>query len=188
MSNALRQPMTMAEFLEWEARQPAKHEFDGEHPVALAGSTRTHSQLQRNLAISIGGALRGGPCEFLGSDFQFRLGATVRYPDGVVSCGERNGRDVGASDAVVVFEVLSPSTAGVDRIVKNHEYQAAPSVQRYVMLEQDRIAATVFARAGEAWSGQLLGPGDALDMPEIGLRVPLDDLYLGIDLAGMQEG
>ena len=39
---------------------------------------------------------------------------------------------------VVIFEVLSPSTAAKDRIVKAREYQATPSVQRYVMLEQAR--------------------------------------------------
>ena len=41
---------------------------------------------------------------------------------------------------VVIFEVLSPSTAAADRIVKAREYQATPSVQRYVMLEQARLA------------------------------------------------
>ncbi len=187
MSNALRQPMTMAEFLEWEARQPAKHEFDGERPVAMAGGTIAHARLQRNLAISIGGPLRGGACEFLGSDMQLRLAMTVRYPDGIVRCGELDGAGASVKDPVVVFEVLSPSTAGVDRIVKNRECQAMPTVQRYVMLEQDRIAATVFARTRDGWSGQLLGPGEALDMPEIGLRVSLDELYLGVDLPEAQE-
>ena len=90
--------------------------------------------------------------------------------------------------AVVVFEVLSPSTAGVDRIVKNREYQAASSVQRYVMLEQDRMAATVFAGAGDGWSGHLLGGGEVLEMPEIGISVALDELHLGIDLPEAEEG
>jgi Uma2 family endonuclease len=60
------------------------------------------------------------------------------------------------SDPVIVFEVLSPSTAANDRIVKGREYQAMPSVQRYVMLEQDRIAATVHARSGDVWMHEIL--------------------------------
>ena len=59
-------------------------------------------------------------------------------------------------DPVVIFEVLSPSIARVDRVTRNVEYRATASVQRYVMLEQDSQAATVFAREGERWVGSLL--------------------------------
>ncbi len=51
-------------------------------------------------------------------------------------------------DPVVVFEILSKSTAVTDRVVKNREYRDTPSVVRYVMLEQVRQAATVFERVG----------------------------------------
>jgi Uma2 family endonuclease len=55
------------------------------------------------------------------------------------------------TDPVVIFEVLSPSTATTDHIVKKQEYRDTPSIQRYVMLEQDRQAATVFARTDDDW-------------------------------------
>ena len=182
MSNALRQTMTMAEFLDWEERQPAKHEFDGFQPIAMSGGTLAHAVLQRNLAISLGGALRGTPCQFVGSDFQVRLASTVRYPDGTVICGPQDRLARGTSAPVVLFEIISPSTAATDRIVKVREYQATPSVQRYVILEQDQVAATVFARTGDGWSGTVLAAGEVLAMPEIGLTIPLDDLYTAIDL------
>ena len=44
-------------------------------------------------------------------------------------------------------------------------------MQRYVMLEQDSQAATVFAR--EATAGSALLTGDVLAMPEIGIELPL---------------
>ncbi len=183
MSTALRKPMTMAEFLDWEQRQELKHEFDGFQPVAMAGGTLAHSALQRNLAISVGGPLRGTACQFLTSDFQIWTEAGVCYPDGMVVCGPQTGTARGTSDPVVVFEIISPSTAVTDRIVKTREYQATPSVQRYVILEQDRIAATVFARRPDGWSGQVVAAGEALEMPEVGLSLLLDELYAGIDLA-----
>ena len=37
MNLALRKPMTLAEFLAWEERQPLRHEFDGVGPVAMTG-------------------------------------------------------------------------------------------------------------------------------------------------------
>ena len=51
-------------------------------------------------------------------------------------------------DPVVVFEVLSESTSRTDRIEKLREYGATPSIQRYIILEQDTIAATVYVRKG----------------------------------------
>ena len=64
----------------------------------------------------------------------------------------------------------------------------AQSVQRYVILEQDRVAVPVFARRTDGWSGQVISAGEALDMPEIGLSLLLDELYVGIDLAEASAG
>lgn len=65
------------------------------------------------------------------------------------------------TDPVVIFEILSPGTERNDRITKNEEYRQTPSVRRYVMLEQDEPAATIFAREGDRWVGTLL-TGDAV--------------------------
>ena len=48
--SALRRSMTLAEFLEWEERQPLRYEFDGVGPVAMTGGTYGHSSIQGNLA------------------------------------------------------------------------------------------------------------------------------------------
>jgi hypothetical protein len=78
--------------------------------------------------------------------------------------------------------MLSASTARVDHVTKNAEYRATASIQRYVTLEQDSQAATVFAREGERWVGSLLTGDVVLSMPEIGIEVPLTELYDGLDL------
>ena len=61
-------------------------------------------------------------------------------------------------DPVVVFEILSPGTSYKDRIEKNREYRATPSIRRYVILEQSRPAATVYARADSDWVADFLIP------------------------------
>jgi Uma2 family endonuclease len=88
-------------------------------------------------------------------------------------------------DPVVIFEVLSPSTAGTDRIVKAREYQAMASVRRYIMLEQDRIGATVYARA--TWAHEILIENSILALPEIGVEFPLVELYDGIALEAEED-
>jgi Uma2 family endonuclease len=81
---------------------------------------------------------------------------------------------------IVVFEILSKSTASVDRIVKNDEYGATPSIQHYVMLEQSRIGATVFSRDAEGWTGRVLTADATLDLPAIGMSVALAAFYAGV--------
>ena len=86
------------------------------------------------------------------------------------------------TDPVVIFEVLSDSTARVDFHDKNREYAATPSVRRYVILSQDQILATMFERIGDDWVGHILSRDAVIAMPEIGIAVPLVELYDGIDL------
>ena len=113
---------------------------------------------------------------------------TVRYPDGQVVCSPGAGKDTMTRNPTVLFEVLSDSTQSVDRLNKNREYRAIPSLQRYVILEQDRIAATVHARAADGWMTQILFAGDVLAMSEISVDLPLDELYEGLDLPAALAG
>jgi len=181
MNLALRKPMSLAEFLAWEKRQPTRYEFDGVGPVAMTGGTLAHARIQRNLAYVLTGRLRGGRGEFIGSDLKIKTSEDhIRYPDGIVICGRGDNASTIAPNPIVIFEVLSPSTAAEDRIVEAREYQATPSVQRYVMLEQDRVAATAYARVGDAWTHDILVEESVLDLPEIGVALPLADLFAGI--------
>ncbi len=83
----------------------------------------------------------------------------------------------------MIFEVLSKGTARTDRMVKNREYASTTSVRRYVMVEQGAVGATMFERAGEEWIGRILAENAVLDMPEIGIEIPLAELYDGVDVS-----
>ena len=80
-----------------------------------------------------------------------------------------------------MFEVLTPSTSRTDRIDKLCEYRATPSIQRYVILEPDSIAATLYTRANEDWVVRPLIADDVLEMPEIGVVIPLSDIYADVE-------
>ena len=184
MSTALRRPMTLEAFLEWEERQERKWEFDGFAPVAMVGVTREHADIQANLTAALVSRLRGRPCRFLGNGMKVRVADSIRYPDGVVSCTPGPRGQTVVEDPVVVFEILSLGTERVDRGEKAREYRATPSVRRYVMLRGDRIAAEVHERDGDSdrWLSLLLFETDTLAMPEIGVEFPLAELYEGVDL------
>ena len=172
--------MTVAEFLEWEERQEDRWEFDGFEPVAMTGGTSRHSTIQVNVLGELHQRLRGKPCRPHGSDLKIYAAGSIRYPDAFVVCLPVDGRATVVYEPVVVFEILSPSTAFTDRGAKNEEYRDTPSIQRYIMLEQDRQAATVFTRAADDWVGHIQSGDTVLDMPEIGISIPLAELYEGV--------
>jgi Uma2 family endonuclease len=180
MDGALRKPMSLAAFLDWEERQELRYEFYGFDPVAMTGGTSEHSAIQRNLITALTNRLRDKPCQPHGSELKIAVAGSIRYPDAFVVCSPLARGTTVVTEPVVVFEILSPSTATTDRIVKNQEYRDTPSIQRYVMLEQDRKAATVFARHDDDWAGHIVSGDVILAMPEIGLDLPLAELYDGV--------
>ena len=173
--SAFPKPLTLKEFLVWERAQPERYEFDGIQPVGMTGGSVSHARLVRRLVMSLALRLSDG-CEAFGGDLKVLTSGRVRYPDATVVCGPMDPR----SDTVaptVVAEVLSPSTALTDRRVKTAKYASVPSMQVYVMLEQDQRRAVVLRRSA-GWREEVVaGPDAVLPLPEVGVELPLDQLY-----------
>jgi Uma2 family endonuclease len=188
MSVALRETMSLEDFLAWEEIQELRWEFDGFEPVGMTGGTSEHSAIERNLIFSLTGRLRGKPCQPYTSNLKIFVAGSIRYPDAFVVCSPVPRGTLVVTDPVVVFEILSPSTASIDIGVKNEEYRDTPSIQRYIMLAQDRQLATVFARAGDDWIGHIVSGGAVLRMPEIGIEIPMAELYEGMSFEHSNPG
>jgi Uma2 family endonuclease len=189
MSHAVRQPrMSRAEFFDWAETQDERYEFDGFAPVAMTGGTLTHSIIMLNAQAALRARLKGF-CRSFGPDAGVRtVGETVRYADAVVSCSPFDGGAYEVPNPIVVFEVLSPSSGHADRIVKLLEYRAVASLRRYVIVEYASIGATVHARdvAGAEWTTTAVAGDGGLLLPEIGIEIPLAELYAGTALAAAE--
>jgi len=182
MNVALRRRMTIDEFLAWEERQERKWEYDGFRPVAMVGVTNAHAAIQVNLLAALAHRLRGTPCKPRGSELKIEVAGSIRYPDAFVYCTTVAPGARVITEPVVVFEILSPSTEHVDLVVKNVEYRASPSIERYVVLQQMAAGATMYSRKGEDWVAEtVFGEGAVLRMPEIGVEIPLAELYVDVE-------
>lgn len=186
MSIALRKPrMTREQFFDWAHTQDIRYEFDGFQPVAMTGVTVNHSQMTQNIHFALRTRLRGSTCRPLGPDAGVAtVGNAVRYPDAVVTCTKTPGTSHLVEDPIVVFEALSPTSGRTDRILKLREYRAVPSILRYVILEHASTGLTVFARStgDDDWRATALTADDALQIPEIGIEIPVAEFYEDVDL------
>jgi Uma2 family endonuclease len=174
MSASLK-PLTLEEFLAWEAEQEERYEFDGVQPVAMTGASFAHARLVTRLILTLAPRLRRG-CLPLANDLKVVSERRVRYPDLTIVCGPvaDNADRVAPT---VVFEVLSPSTSLTDQRVKPLEYAEVPSIQAYVLLAQDGPAVTVRRRAADWAEEKLEGSQAVLALPEVGVEFSLAELY-----------
>jgi Uma2 family endonuclease len=191
MNGVLRKPWTQEEFFAWAEAREGRWEFDGFRAVAMTGGTVGHALVMRNLHRALDLRLRGGQCQPLGPDAGVAtIGAAVRYPDALVSCSPLDLAARTVPGVVVVFEVLSANTSRTDRIVKLREYAAVASIRRYAILESTSIGLTVMERDApeEAWRVTTLTNGEILRLPEIGIEVPVGELYAGMSFTEEESG
>ena len=175
MSASLK-PLTLEEFLDWERSQELRYEFDGIQPVAMTGGTRAHNRVTTRLTVALAQRVKP-PCEPCGPDLKVLTPRRVRYPDASVVCTGSDDDDSDIVSPTAVFEVLSPSTALTDRRVKAVEYAGAPAILVYAMLETDRPEITI-CRRSNGWEAETIeGPGAELHLPEIGVTIPLAEIY-----------
>ena len=188
MNVAIRQPsMTRDQFFDWAQAQEGRYEFDGFQPIAVTGGSNNHNTICHNIWSALRSRLRGSGCNVRGPDAGLAtVGDAVRYPDALMTCAKIPGTARLVPDVVVVFEVLSPNSGRADRISKLIEYRAVPSIRRYIILEYRSADLTVFSRTdGTAdWTAIALTADETLDMPELGISVPVQDFYEDVDLPG----
>ena len=73
------------------------------------------------------------------------------YPDISVVCGKVQlveGRNDTITNPILIAEVLSPSTKNYDLKGKFALYQALPSLQNYLVIDQERVYLEYYQRAG----------------------------------------
>lgn len=187
MNVPLRQPMTLAAFLAWEERQELRYEYDGIQPLAMTGGTASHDRIMRRLHRVLDARLSGTSCEPFGPNMKVIADGKVRYPDALVTCRPVSPGATVVEHPLVVFEIISKGSVREDRVIKLRDYQRTPSIQRYIILEQDSVVATVFTRDDAHWVASAFVEGDTLPLPEIGIELPLAELYAGIPLAAAED-
>ena len=130
--------MTAEEFLAWSDTQPGRYELDAGHVVAMAPERLGHVRMKTRVAQGLSAAISaaGLTCEALidGVGVQVDPG-TIYIPDVMVHCGDPLSDDVSViEDPIIVVEVVSPSTGGVDTGVKMQGYLRLPSVRHYLLV------------------------------------------------------
>jgi Uma2 family endonuclease len=143
MNNLAIKRMTVPEFFAWaETQENPRYELIDGQPVAMAAERSEHVRAKRYAANALEVAIRstGIACEAFVEGLAVAIDEATAYePDALVNCGEPVARDsMTAPNPVIVVEVLSPSTRGIDTTVKLAGYFRVPSLKHYVIVDLGR--------------------------------------------------
>ena len=186
MNVVSRQRMDKASFFAWTERQERKYELVDGVVVMMVNVTRHHARICTNVVIALSTLLDRDRYDITQGDFAVETGdQSVRYADVMVEPFGAVGKDRSTLSALLLVEVLSPSSMHVDFHDKLHEYLAIPALGTYIICAQDSRRAWVWTRAGATWPREphIVEAADALiDVPVLGVKLPLTEIYRGIDI------
>lgn len=171
--------ITPDEYLQDELNREFKHELIDGYAYAMAGASKNHERISGNLYRKIGNHLENLPCEPFGSDMKVRVDDDFYYPDVLVVCDDKSGSDYYTSSPTIIIEVLSKSTRRMDQTIKREAYLRLPSLQEYVLIEQDLVDVEVIRRSN-GWQSKHYYMGDEVTFDSIGLTLPVEEIYLRV--------
>ena len=184
MVNALRNDHYISpdDYLAGERVSANKHEYLAGVVHMMAGTSIGHDRIAGNIQGELRAQLRNRPCEAFSSDVKVRIRTDFSeffyYPDVTVDCSAQGNTALYAEEPRVIFEVLSPDTERVDRGEKRLNYQTLASLEVYCLVDQYRVAVTVYRRTVAGWVSEFLSEKtDVLRLSSIACELPLAAIY-----------
>ncbi len=181
-------PLSAEDYLHGEEQSAVKHEYlDGE-VYAMAGAGERHNRIALNAAFHFRTAARGSRCGVFISDMKLRVAGqnAFYYPDVMLTCAADDDHPLYKTSPCIVVEVLSPSTAQIDRREKWLAYRGIAGLTAYLLVDADRRQAECYLRQADGgWALGRLEEEEVLTLDCAGLSIPLslDDLYEDVALS-----
>jgi Uma2 family endonuclease len=180
--------VSVEDYLAGELVSPVKHEYLGGVVYAMAGARNVHNLIASNALVALGIQLRGRPCRPYNSDtkIRIRLPNQVRfyYPDVSVVCRPNPQTDSFQDEPAVVVEVVSRTTRRIDEGEKKDAYLTIPSLNAYLIVEQESPAVEVFRRTDQGFVREVFAGLEAtIPLSEMEVELPLAELFEGVEFA-----
>jgi Uma2 family endonuclease len=186
--------LTVAEYLAIEEKAERKSEFHNGEMFAMAGASREHNILTRNLTAELHLRLKGSSCQVFVADQRVKVDRTglYTYPDLLIVCGPpeyaAENRDTLINPKVII-EVLSDTTERYDRTTKFRHYKQLQPVTEYVLVAQDEPLVERFTRLSDGTWAQtdFVGLNATMELITVPASVSLADIYLGVEFPNPQR-
>ncbi|MBK1653987.1 Uma2 family endonuclease [Allochromatium vinosum] len=171
--------LSVEDYLASEDGADIRHEYIDGELYAMSGASRQHVIITLNMVAHLRPLLRGTPCQLFANDLKLRLKIAEQdifyYPDLILACDPDDRETYYCPRPCLLIEVLSDSTARIDRREKLLAYQTLPSLMEYLLVDQHQRRVDVYRRA-QGWALDVLTEG-AVRLDYLDIEVPLDVIY-----------
>jgi Uma2 family endonuclease len=180
--------MTLDEYFAFEEGSELRHEYVHGRLHVMLGVTQAHSRIVGNIVYKLWPVARTGRCRVHHGDFMVKVGNVIYYPDVMIACGCVPG-DIRLEDAPsVIVEVLSPSTERTDRGEKTMVYHRIPTLETYLVVEQDRrLVDRHWRDESRGWQREAIVETGSVSIPIVELPLTLDEIYDGVEIPSPDE-
>jgi Uma2 family endonuclease len=159
-------PMTEEAFLAFGETSERIELFDGSLYMTPAPTPR-HQLISRQLVFALHSAARSAGLHVLEAvNVRLRPGR-IPIPDLVITDDiDFDELVIDAVNVRLVCEIVSPSNASADKVLKMH-YYAAAGIPWYLLVEQETGALHLYRNSGDTYlEHSVTGPGDVLKLTE----------------------
>jgi Uma2 family endonuclease len=167
-------------YLQNELLADIKHQLIDDEVYAMAGASENHNLLALNIASELKNQLKGTPCRTFMADMKVSVADDFYYPDVMVVCAADNENEYYKKSPVIIVEVLSKTTRKFDQTSKRLRCQAIPTLEEYVLIEQDKGEIQVFSR-NQNWQSLYYYLGDRITFQSLGITVSVEDIYYQVN-------
>lgn len=181
MTIANKYHLTEQEYLQGELQSQIKHEFVQGEVFAMVGASSAHNLVSGNIFAELRTHLKGRPCRPYINDMKVKVADNFYYPDVVVDCSDISNDAYFVETPILIIEVLSASTRNYDKTFKLQQYKQIPTLQEYVMIEQDTQLVEVLSRL-DGWQPHYYESDKSFILQSVGLTLPVAEVYDGIKM------
>jgi Uma2 family endonuclease len=181
------------EFLEFEQHSEIRYEFYNGEVFAMAGTTLVHNELVDNVKDIFKAGFRPRGCKVYSESVKLQAikDYYYPYPDVMLTCHELDKQErYIIKNPTVIVEVLSKSTADIDKSFKWQRYKKIASLQHYILVSQYEVLVEVYSRTDQpdAWLYRSFDQlTDEIKLENIDFNLSVGAVYDGIQLMNAEE-
>ena len=175
------------DYLAGELQSEVRHEYIDGQVYAMSGAHKDHNRIAGEGFRILANHLQDNPCQPYASDMKVKVDKSFFYPDVMVDCSGKE-EDYYTEFPTIIVEVLSKSTRQHDKTFKRQAYFQIPSLQEYILIEQDFVEIERWYKTQDNhWEQSVHYLGDDITFASLNLTVTVEDIYRRVKNADMLE-
>ncbi len=175
--------LSVEEFFAWIENKSERYELADGVPLLQPWVKRNHNRIVTNIVGILSRTIDLARFEIATGDFAIPTGPrSIRYADVMVEAAGGSGQERTTETAVLIVEVLSPSTAAQDFGPKQREYANLSTLDTYLIFDQDSRHAWQWTREenGEWPETPKVVEDGGVEVAKLGVTLPFDEVYRNV--------